>query len=262
MKSEGSTHAQAPARPDVALTVASPYRDHAGPRTAIILDVDGVLLRSPHERAWRDALAGFADPVRFTPALYRSEVAGKPRLDGALAALLVLGVRDASERAADYAARKQARLEALIAEGRVEAFPDALRLVLALRTRGIPMAAASSSRNATAMMRDIRLDDGETLLDALTADVSGSPVSHGKPDPDLFLVAAEALKARPCHCIVIEDAVAGIEAARRGQMRVIGLARSGEVDQLAAAGADVVVESLDDIDVRALANGQLEWLSA
>lgn len=243
---------------DAALNAASRRADDPKSRIAVILDVDGVLLRSPHERAWRDALAGFADPVRFTPALYRSEVAGKPRLDGALAALLVLGVPDASERTADYAARKQTRLEALIAEGRVEAFPDALRLVLALRTRGISMAAASSSRNATAMMREIRLDDGQTLLDVLTVDVSGRPVSRGKPDPDLFLVAAEALKARPCHCVVIEDAVVGIAAARRGGMRVIGLARSGEADQLASAGADLVIESLDEIDVESLANGQLQ----
>ena len=108
------------------------------------------------------------------------------------------------------------------------------------------------------MMREIRLDDGQTLLDVLTVDVSGRPVSRGKPDPDLFLVAAEALKARPCHCVVIEDAVVGIAAARRGGMRVIGLARSGEADQLASAGADLVIESLDEIDVESLANGQLQ----
>lgn len=230
---------------------------HSGPGTAIILDVDGVLLRSPHEQAWREALAGFSDPVRFTPELYRSEVAGKPRLDGALAALLVLGVPDARKRAEDYAARKQARLENLIQEGRVEAFPDALRLVLALQGRGILMAAASSSRNATAMMRVIWLGDSETLLDAMTADVSGQPVPHGKPAPDLFHLAAEGLQARTAHCVVIEDAVAGIEAAGRAGMRVIGLARFGEADQLVSAGADMVVESLDEIDVPALANGIL-----
>jgi len=236
------------------LTAAS---RHSGPGPAIILDVDGVLLRSPHEQAWREALAGFSDPVRFTPDLYRSEVAGKPRLDGALAALLVLGVPDARKRAKDYAARKQARLENLIQEGRVEAFPDALRLVLALRGRGILMAAASSSRNATAMMRVIRLGDSETLLDAMTADVSGQPVPHGKPAPDLFCLAAEGLQARTSHCVVIEDAVVGIKAAGRAGMRVIGLARFGEADQLVSAGADMVVESLDEIDVPALANGIL-----
>lgn len=82
------------ARPDVTLTAAS---RHSGPGTAIILDVDGVLLRFPHEQAEREALAEFSDPVRFTPELYRSEVAGKPRLDGALAAPgLVIWSRETS----------------------------------------------------------------------------------------------------------------------------------------------------------------------
>ena len=50
---------------------------------AAIFDVDGVLVASPHERAWREALAGFADPTGFTTAFYQAYVAGKPRLDGA-----------------------------------------------------------------------------------------------------------------------------------------------------------------------------------
>ena len=66
-----------------------------------ILDVDGVLLASPHERAWREALDGFADPAAFTPELYRSRVAGRPRYDGALAALVGLGVPEAGARAKD-----------------------------------------------------------------------------------------------------------------------------------------------------------------
>jgi beta-phosphoglucomutase len=54
----------------------------SGPLTAAIFDVDGVLLQSPHEQAWRDALVGIADPARFTTAMYQASVAGKPRLDG------------------------------------------------------------------------------------------------------------------------------------------------------------------------------------
>src|ERR1700722_13188676 len=78
--------------------------------TACIFDVDGVLLASPHERAWRDALAGIADPALFTTAMYQAQVAGKPRGAGALAALEALGVPDASSKASAYADRKQARL--------------------------------------------------------------------------------------------------------------------------------------------------------
>ena len=135
----------------------------AGDRTlqAAVFDVDGVLLASPHERAWRAALQGFADPARFTTAFYQAIVAGRPRQDGALAALQGLGVPDAAARAGAYAARKQALMEALIAAGDFTAFADAVRLAQALHTRGLKLAAASSSKNATAMLRRVGLDGGQ-----------------------------------------------------------------------------------------------------
>ena len=74
---------------------------------AAIFDVDGVLVASPHERAWREALAGFADPARFTTEFYQAHVAGKPRLDGARATLEGLGVPDAAAQAAEYAGRSR-----------------------------------------------------------------------------------------------------------------------------------------------------------
>ena len=118
----------------------APRSVQVGTLKAAIFDVDGVLLASPHERAW--ALRGFADSERFTTAMYQADVAGKPRLSGALAAL---GVPDAAGQAAAYAARKQKRLEELIAEGAVKAFPDALRFVQAVADLGWPMAVASTS---------------------------------------------------------------------------------------------------------------------
>src|ERR1700680_3240480 len=78
--------------------------------SAGIFDVDGVLLASPHERAWREALEGFADPGRFTTAMYEAHVAGKPRLSGARAALEALGVPNAERQAVIYAEHKQKRL--------------------------------------------------------------------------------------------------------------------------------------------------------
>ena len=72
--------------------------DHLQTLTAAIFDVDGVLLASPHERAWREALQGFADPNRFTSAMYQAHVAGKPRLSGARAALQALGPGSPSRR--------------------------------------------------------------------------------------------------------------------------------------------------------------------
>ena len=100
---------------------------------AAIFDVDGVLVASPHERAWREALAGFADPARFTTEFYQANVAGKRRLDGARSTLERLGVPDAATLAPEYAATKQALIDRLIAEGSFEAFPDAVRLAVALQ---------------------------------------------------------------------------------------------------------------------------------
>src|SRR6516162_1685144 len=132
---------------------------------AAIFDVDGVLLASPHERAWREALVGFADPARFTPELYETQVAGKPRMDGALATLMALGVEQPERHVVSYAERKQARLEELIREGQVTAFPDALRFVQSTAELGLPMAVASSSKNANGMMKAAKLPSGQSLYD-------------------------------------------------------------------------------------------------
>jgi beta-phosphoglucomutase len=236
--------------------------DHSGALTAAIFDVDGVLLASPHERAWREALEGFAAPERFTTAMYQAQVAGKPRLSGARAALEALGVPDAGRRAVAYAERKQERLEELIREkpihgGGVAAFPDALRFVAAVAALGWSMAVASSSKNANGMMQSIRLASGQNLLDAFPVNVCGRDLRQGKPNPEIFLLAAAELRIAPAHCVVLEDAPAGIAAAKSGGMTGLGLARLGDAALLRAAGADLVVTSLDEVSIRDLVDGRL-----
>ncbi|MFZ0495170.1 MAG: HAD family phosphatase [Methylocella sp.] len=231
--------------------------DHLQMLTAAIFDVDGVLLESPHERAWREALQGFADPDRFTAAMYQAHVAGKPRLSGARAALEALGVPDAGRRAVAYAERKQKRLEELIHAGSVAAFPDALRFVQAVGALGWRMAVASSSKNANGMMQPIRLGSGQSLPDVFSANVCGRDLRQGKPNPEIFLLAAAELHVAPAHCFVVEDAPAGIEAARAGHMTALGVARHSDAALLRAAGADLVVTSLDEIAVYELAEGRL-----
>lgn len=229
----------------------------AGPLRAAIFDVDGVLLASPHERAWREALAGITDPARFTTAMYQAAVAGKPRMQGALAALEALGIPDAAGQVTAYADRKQARLEALIAGGHVAAFPDALRFVAAVSALGWPMAVASSSKNANAMLKQIHLADGRNLLGLFQANVCGRDLRRGKPDPEIFELAAQELHAAPDHCFVVEDAPAGIEAARGGGMAALGVARLQDQAGLLAANADIVVANLDEVKLDALARGSL-----
>lgn len=242
----------------------------AGFRGAIF-DVDGVLVDSPHERAWRDTLQELMDtdwsevrsrcdytPDRFTSRVYQDVVSGRPRMHGARAALDHFAVPDADARAEVYAELKQQRVLDLIRAGEFKPFPDALRFVLAVADRGLLLAAASSSKNAGLMLEQVRVDDsGRSLCDVFAADLSGRDLEHGKPHPDIFLAASAALGLTPDECFVVEDAVAGIQAAKAGGIATLGVARADDADQLAAAGADLVVTSLDDVDLDRLAEGRL-----
>jgi beta-phosphoglucomutase len=225
--------------------------------TAVILDIDGVVVDSPHERAWRDALEGLADPERLTLAVYQAYVAGKPRLAGARALLNHLSVPDADRLAGLYAERKQNRLQALIDAGEFTAFPDAIRFLRAVRQGQMPLAAASSSKNANAMLARIALSPDTSLLNAFHVNVCGEDFARGKPDPQIFLTAAERLGVAPTCCLVVEDAPSGIEAAKRGRMLALGIGRHGESSLLQATGADFVVANLDEVSVDALVQGRL-----
>jgi beta-phosphoglucomutase-like phosphatase (HAD superfamily) len=252
-----------------------------------IFDVDGVLVDSPHEKAWRESLRELMDgewsdiadrttwsPEAFTPRVYEAEMSGKPRMSGARAALEHFHVPDDEEesRVAEYAERKQAMVVRLIEAGDFHAYPDALRFIIDVKEAGLRAAAASSSKNAKLFLRKIRLDTfaqeqgiastlvqpGLTLLDFFDADVSGRDFAHGKPHPEMFLTAAHELAIAPEAAVVIEDAPAGVEAARAGRMAAIGVSRADDAALLARAGADVVVTSLDQVDRAALAEGRLE----
>lgn len=253
-----------------------------------IFDVDGVLVDSPHERAWRQALRELMEgewcdlrprttytPGRFTREVYQAVVAGKPRLDGARAALEYFGVPDAAERAHAYGERKQQILERLIDAGEFHAFPDALGFALAVRQAGCLLAAASSSKNAHQFLARIRLDvfarerglpygfvrDGLSLEDLFDADLSGRDVPRGKPDPMIFLLSARELGLEPRECFVVEDAASGVQAAKAGGMAALGVARLHDQALLEEAGADLVVTSLDQVAVNALAQGRLRRAS-
>jgi beta-phosphoglucomutase-like phosphatase (HAD superfamily) len=251
-----------------------------------IFDVDGVLVDSPHEKAWRESLRELMDgdwanirnrttwsPKAFTSRLYEDHVSGKPRMSGARAVLEYFHIPDDEEdhRLLEYAERKQAMVVRLIEAGDFTAYPDALRFIIAVKDAGVRVAAASSSKNANLFLSKIRLDlfaekegissstlrPGLTLLDYFDADVSGRDFAHGKPDPEIFVTAARELRVEPQAAIVLEDAPAGVQAAKAGAMAAIGIARKDDAGQLAAAGADIVVTTLDEVDMEALSEGGL-----
>ena len=249
-----------------------------------IFDVDGVLVDSPHEAAWRDVFnelmeTDWADirdqtswtPGAFTPEVYQQVLSGKPRMEGALAALEYFGVPEPEKRVDAYAERKQEMVVELIKAGKFSAYPDALRFLLAVKDAGIAVAAASSSKNAGLFLRQIRLDEfaerngldydwiepGLTLLAVFDVDISGRHFERGKPHPEIFLTAAQELGVEPSAAFVVEDAVSGIQAAKAGAFAALGVARHDDEAMLAQAGADLVVTTLDDVDLSALAEGRL-----
>ena len=248
-----------------------------------IFDVDGVLVDSPHEQAWREGLQQlmenewadirketFYAPEKFTPEVYQRVMSGKPRYAGAQAVLEYFGMPDAERHAREYGDRKQIMIVELIERNEFHAYPDALRFVLAVKDAGLRIAAASSSKNANAFLERIRLDEfvaneglsydfvrpGYTLLDTLDANVSGRDFAQGKPHPEIFLTAAEEAGVSPEEAFVVEDAANGVQAARAGDMAALGLARAD--DEQLLADADLVVTSLDDVSLEALAEGRLE----
>ncbi len=256
-----------------------------------IFDVDGVLVDSPHEKAWRESMRELMEsdwsdirdrttwsPEAFSSRVYEEQMSGKPRLAGARAALQYFHVPDDEEehRLLEYAERKQAMVVRLIEAGDFTAYPDALRFIIAVKDAGLRVAAASSSKNANLFLRQIRLDTfaeeqgiasdtlrpGLTLLDYFDADVSGRDFAHGKPHPEMFLTAAQELGTEPGHSIVMEDAAAGVQAAKAGHMGAIGISRSDDAELLAAAAADIVVTTLDNVDMAALTEGRLAVAAA
>ncbi|MCX7800059.1 MAG: HAD-IA family hydrolase [Fimbriimonadales bacterium] len=231
---------------------------------AWIFDVDGVLVDSPHEAAWGETALWLAEhewdfrPIRpYDTALYQAFVAGKPRLEGAAALLRALGIPDPDgAKAVRLAELKQHRILELIRLGSFRAFDDAVRLAARAKAAGCRLAAASSSKNANAMLERVDLGrilgpraPAERLIELFDANVCGRDFPRGKPDPEIFLAAAREAAEPPASCVVVEDAPSGAAAAKAAGMACVGIARLGDEDLLRGAGADLVVSSLDDVRV-------------
>ena len=243
----------------------------------LIYDVDGVLVDSPHEKSWGDALATLFEtraawrkvlpqsswrPDAYSQEVYLKIAAGKPRRDGAKALLDYFGIRDEEGALLDDLYHfKQEVFLGLVDRGEFDVFEDAVRFVLESRARGYRQAVASSSKNANRLLEMVKLNPfcaergleydwvGEEtrLIDLFDANVCGRPFSRGKPAPDIFLGAAEELGVPAAGCVVFEDAVSGVQAAKAGDMLCVAVARLNDQEQLEAAGADIVVSSLDQI---------------
>lgn len=141
---------------------------------------------------------------------------------------------------------KEERFRQLI-QGKVEPFPGVLTLVKNLDGAGYKQAIASSTP-----MKNIQIILGAlAILDFFDTIISGEKVTRGKPDPEAFLKAARDMSLAFHSCLVIEDAAAGIEAAKRAGMKAIGVTNTLPEGKLASA--DRVVRSLEEVDLEMIA---------
>ena len=202
---------------------------------AVLWDMDGTLIDSEefHWVSWRDTMAKEGFPITHEQFLASFGQRDDSIIPG------WLGVASTPELVAQITIAKEALYRQLIREHGMSPLPGVASWIHRLHEQGWLQAIASAAPRPNI----------DVVLEALAAAhcfqaiVSADDVHRGKPDPEVYLLAASRVGAQPDRCIVVEDAVAGVEGAQRAGMRSIGVARNG--NHLAA---DIVVQSLDRLD--------------
>jgi beta-phosphoglucomutase len=214
---------------------------------AIIWDVDGTLVdtAAQHFRAWTKLAAEIEKP--FT----RDDFAATfgMRNPEIIRKLFFPDTDDA--RCAELGARKEDFYRASVRDEGTQLLPGAAKLLAAFAEAGWPQAVGSSAPPGNL---DLLLGITNTRH-YFAAVVTGDDVTRGKPDPEVFLTAAGKLGVEPARCVVFEDAVAGVEAAKAGGMGCVAVTFVGHhpAEKLRAAGADLVVASLEDVNAEQVA---------
>lgn len=213
------------------------------PTLGVIFDWDGVIVDSSraHEEAWE--LLG-RETGRTLPEGHFKRSFGRKN-DVIIPAILGWKV-DAAENAR-LGRRKEELYRQVMHEQGIAPLPGVREFLADLQIAGIPCAVGSSTErlNIDTIMAGIGL--GKYFAQIVSAD----DTTRGKPDPQVFLLAAERIGVRPANCVVFEDAFAGLEAARAGGMKAIGVATTHPAEKLRPF-ADRVVSRLDEVSVAEL----------
>jgi beta-phosphoglucomutase len=205
----------------------------------VIFDLDGVLVDTArfHDQAWKELALGFGYTLSEKD---QHALKGRSRADSLEYLLERAGWHDADlDQKSRWLQAKNARYLALIQTlTPADAASGALVLMEQLRAQGIHLALGSASQNAMRVLQQIGMDKAfDTVVD-------GTRTTKSKPDPQVFWMAAEALGLEPRQCVVIEDAAAGVEAARVGGFLAIGLG-----DAYVLGSAHRVIQGLTDLTV-------------
>jgi beta-phosphoglucomutase family hydrolase len=234
---------------------------------AWLFDLDGVVTdtASVHAAAWKETFDGYLrriadrDGTPFAPFEinpdYRLYVDGKPRYEGVDAFLRSRGIvlpwgspEDPPDRetVCGIGNRKNAAFNHVLKARGVRVFGSSVAVIRALKTRGARVGVVTSSKNCDAVLAAAGI--GDLFVVRVDGNVAVERGLAGKPEPDTFLEAARVLGAAPERSVVVEDAISGVRAGRKGGFGlVVGVARGNEPGALLEGGADVVVRDLAEL---------------
>jgi beta-phosphoglucomutase family hydrolase len=234
---------------------------------ACLFDLDGVVTQTAlvHAAAWKEMFDTFLRQhaeqtgTEFVPfdkvREYDQYVDGKPRLDGTRSFLQARGIQlpegDPSDPPSAHTIyglsnRKNALVLEMIGKLGVQVYEGSVRYIRQVREAGLRTAVVSSSANTVQVLNVAGIAGlFDARIDGVVARQRGLA---GKPAPDTFLAGAKELGVPPAQAVVFEDALAGVEAGRAGHFGcVIGVNRTGQAQELAEHGADIVVSDLAEL---------------
>lgn len=230
---------------------------------AVLFDLDGVVTPTAliHQQAWREVfeevlpVLGEGQQKIYADRDYFEHLDGRSRYEGVQRLLEAHGVDLDQGSPADQSGMgsicavgnlKNDRFLDILGREAIVAYPGSIEVLSKLDHWGVSMAIVSSSANAKAVLTSAG------LIDRFDVIVDGKVIAElglrGKPHPDPFLEAARQLGVDPARAVVVEDAIAGVEAGSAGGFGlVVGVARDIEADRLYEVGADVVVADLSEL---------------
>jgi len=211
------------------------------PDLGFIFDWDGVIIDShaAHEESWKVL---FAELKRPMPEGFFKKTFGM-RNQQIIPLCFDFVAADDAEGIAKLGDRKEVLYRDILRRDGIDPLPGVRRLLAELKERGIPRSVGSS----TPRLNIETVMEMTGLTGAFDAIVSAEDVTHGKPDPQVFLKAGQAIGRTPERSIVFEDAHVGIEAGKRAGMKVVAVATTHPMDSL--GDADVVYQDLAEVTV-------------
>ena len=208
---------------------------------ACIFDLDGVIVDTAgyHYQAWKR----LANQLDFDFTLEDNEKLKGISRKESLELILKWGMVSKTNLEKEELARLKNTwyVEMISGMTPTDVLPGALQFLKDVKASGYKTALGSASKNAGIILNKVELTN---YFDAI---VDGNVVTASKPDPQVFLKGAKMLDVDPLACVVFEDAIAGVEAAKNGGMKVVGI---GSMETL--VGADLIIDSLQEMNISLL----------